>query len=235
MISRHHKIQEKKLTRKAVLLLASSFVLLLLLFFLGIPLLVQFAAFVGGVKQSSVPVAQEDKTPPTPPKLVPLPEYTKEGRLTLTGRAEAGSTIKVFNGDQKIKEFLVGENANFSVEIPITEGKNDIWTAATDTAGNESISSSHYNVIYRTEPPKLTITKPASGEIFYGSNKTVTIEGETEPDAKVTVNERVAIVGSDRKFSQNISLSEGENKITVTASDLAGNETTHEITVHYTP
>lgn len=228
------------MTRRGVLLLILSIGLFLFLLFGGIPLLIQFAALVGNLKSPSVPIAQEDKTPPVPPSFnPPLPEYTQSEKIIVTGRAEAGSTLKVYKNDIKIKEILIDDSSKFSLEIPIDKGENTIWATATDSAGNESGLSSSFRVIYGKEPPKLNITRPSDNEAFYDPDKTITVEGNIERkediDIKVTVNDRLTIVGSDGKFSVKVNLSEGQNTLTVTAEDPAGNKTEKTLTVSYTP
>lgn len=240
MISRRYRVQEKKLTRKGVFLLFFSVVLLVFLLFAGIPLLAQFAAFTATLKSSSSPVTQEDKTPPAPPSFETTPpEYTQDKTVTIKGRAEAGSTLKIINKDVQIKEFVVDDSAKFSVEIPINAGENVIWATATDASGNESGLSSRYRIVYGKEPPKLSVTKPLDGENLYGDIKTITVEGNVAKDSgtdiRVTVNERLAIVGSDGSFSTQIPLSEGENSLVIVATDEAGNKTEKTVTVFYTP
>ncbi|MBI2007124.1 MAG: hypothetical protein HYS83_00235 [Candidatus Blackburnbacteria bacterium] len=239
MISRRYRIQDRRSTRKGALLLFLSIGLLLFLIFGGIPLLVQFSAFVGTLKSSSAPIAQEDKTPPVPPGFEPaLPQYTQSEVLTVTGRAEAGSTVRIYKNEAKFKEILIDDSSKFSLEMPIDKGENIIWATATDVAGNESAPSTRFKVVYGKEPPKLTITKPTDGETFYGQDKAIAVEGNVEGkeniDVRVTVNDRLAIVGSDGMFSVQITLSEGENTLTVIAEDSAGNKTEKTLTVSYT-
>lgn len=240
MISRRYRVQEKRLTRKGIFLLLFSVVLLILLLYAGIPILAQFAAFMSTLKNSSAPIAQEDKTPPVPPSFeAPFPEYTQDRTITARGRAEAGSILKMYNNGTKIKEFIVDDSSKFSAEIPINAGENMIWATATDVSGNESSLSTRYRIIYGKEPPKLTVTKPLDGENFYGETKTITVEGNVAKDSgvdiRVTVNERLAIVDSDGNFSAQIPLLEGENNLVVVAVDEAGNKTEKTITVFYTP
>lgn len=236
MISRRSRVHEKHLTRKGFLLLLTSVGLLFLLLFFGIPLLAKFAAFVSELKNSSTPIAQEDKTPPTPPSLdPPLPQYVKEPKVNITGRAEAGSTLNFFINDEKVKEILIGDSAIFSIELELKDGKNEIKATAIDRSGNESHPSSVYSILYDLQPPVLVIDKPEVGEIFYGSQESIEVAGLTELGAKVTINERVAIVDSEGKFFQKINLSEGENNLNIVAIDEAENKTEKTITVSYSP
>lgn len=235
MISRRSRIQEKRLTRKGLSFLLLSGILLVILLIFGIPTLARFSAFINDFKGSSTITSSEDKTPPGPPTLDSLPQYIKENKLTVAGRAEAGTTLAVYRNEEKVKELLIGDTSKFSTEIHLMPGENGIWGTSTDAAGNEGAASSTYKVTYDIEPPKLLLNKPSPGENFYGDQKTITIEGETELDAGVMINNRLAIVDSEGKFSQKITLSEGENKLTIVATDQAENKTEQTITVTYTP
>lgn len=221
-------------------MIVSSVILLAFLIIFGIPLLAQFAAFVNEIKGSSAQIVQEDKTPPAPPSFdPPLPKYTQSEKITAVGRAEAGSTLKVYKSDAKIKEILIDDSSKFSFEISIDKGENIIWATATDASGNESGLSSRYEIVYGKEPPKLNIVKPSDNEAFYDQNKTITIEGSVESkeniDVRVTVNNRLAIVDSDGTFSVQVTLSEEQNTLTIIAEDSAGNKTEKTLTVSYTP
>lgn len=235
MISRRSRVHEKHLTRKGFLLLLTSVGLLFLLLFFGIPLLAKFAAFVSELKNSSTPIAQEDKTPPTSPSLDPLPQFVREPRVTVNGRAEAGSTLKLFVNDTKVKEILIGETSTFSAEITLEKGSNRVITRATDSFGNEGEFSGSQTIVYDIDPPVMTVEKPSDGETFYGSQKIVEVAGITEPNVKITINERVVVVDSEGKFSQRVSLSEGENNLNIVAIDEAENKTEKTITVTYSP
>lgn len=220
------------MARKAVLLISLSIALFLVLIFFGIPTLARFAAFVGELGSSSEPILLEDKTPPAPPFIETLPTHSNKQKLTLNGNSEAGSTLKIFKHGENVKETLVDDSTSFSLEISLEIGENNIRATATDKAGNESDSSRTQTVIYDKEPPVLEIGKPQNGESFFGA-RTITVEGKTEADARLTVNERVAIVDPEGNFSLVFTLSEGENLITVKAVDQAENEIEKTITVNY--
>ena len=235
MISRRYRVQEKRTTRNAVLLLLLSAGLLLFLLFFGIPSLINFAVFVSNLKDSSTPIAEGDKTPPIPPQLNEPPKYVKTDKIIVEGRAEAGSTLKLFHQGKLIKETLVDDKSNYSLEVQLEKGENTLYVTATDKAGNESDHSSQRVTFYDLEPPTLEVTKPKDGENFLGDNKTVDIEGIVELGSKITINDRLAIVGADGRFSYKFTLSEGENQITITALDPAENKTEKQIKVTYTP
>ena len=73
-------------------------------------------------------------------------------------------------------------------------------------------------------PPYLKIEVPAEGSILREARATV--RGESEPDAAVTVNGAPVAVDAAGRFAAEVALAEGENEVTVVATDPAGHPTT---------
>ncbi|MFH1661600.1 MAG: helix-turn-helix domain-containing protein [Candidatus Falkowbacteria bacterium] len=83
------------------------------------------------------------------------------------------------------------------------------------------IGASLKNVI---SPPILHIYNPA--ENFITTEKTVLISGKTEPEAKVVVNNEQVLSNSIGEFSKTVSLKDGINIISITASKKHGRNNT---------
>lgn len=220
-----------------MLLLFTSFALLISLIFFGVPILSRFASFVADLRSSSAPVLLEDKTPPAPPVFEgPFPLNTDQKELKITGRAEAGSSVKVFHNSGQIFESIIDETSKFTFTLKLQQGANIIWGTSTDKSGNTSWESPKTTIYSDNQPPPLEITSPKDGENFFGpEGKTIIVGGSTETGAKVLVSDRLAIVGNEGKFSINLILAEGENNILVVATDEAQNKTEKNLKVTYTP
>jgi len=121
-----------------------------------------------------------------------------------------------------------------------------ITVTAADSVGNVS-SDSSVTVELDNFPPKLELegptpsTKPAA-LIATVTEARIQVKGETEPDARVTVEPRGTIgispeasVGADGKFSALVALNVGKNTIKVAATDAAGNQTLEDLTILYRP
>ena len=80
-----------------------------------------------------------------------------------------------------------------------------------------------FEVRFDETPPFLNILEPGPGAILRRAS--VTLEGETEPDVEIRVNGDSSEVGPDGRFSHVVEATQGENSVTVTAIDKAGNET----------
>ena len=232
MISRRSRVQDKKTTRNALLLVIGSILLFLFFIFFGLPLFAKIAIFFGDLKKSSQPVQQEDKVPPGPPRINQLPSYTNDKVITVTGAAEAGSTLKLYNNDEVAKESVIDDTSLYSYEISLIKGENIITATAVDQAGNESEKSPIVRVIYSDEEPELIISSPQDGETIEGQ-KSITIQGKTTPGNRVTVNERMVIVDDEGNFSTKFTLTEGENTLLFVAEDQAGNIIEKEVKVTF--
>ena len=101
--------------------------------------------------------------------------------------------------------------------------------------GVEGTRSAPITVVRDTTAPSLTVTAPTPGEIMSGDSVTVT--GKTDKDIDVQVrNETTGTVESGRSttkgaFSIGITLRDGTNVLTITATDGAGNQTTQSVEI----
>jgi hypothetical protein len=80
-------------------------------------------------------------------------------------------------------------------------------------------------------PPFLRILSPGDGEIF--RHTAIQIQGETEPNARISINGTAVEPNLTGGFSAGIELQAGANVVKVKSVDLAGNETVRlvEVTV----
>lgn len=79
----------------------------------------------------------------------------------------------------------------------------------------------------------LTVKQPENNAVLTAAQ--LTVSGTTEPAAEVFINEIQTKADAKGNFSQRIELEEGENFITVSANDDAGNFAEVELKVTYTP
>jgi len=196
------------------------------------------------------------KASPTPP-----PASLEPGRPTLTAPSDpitSASTITVSGtlpqdlldkGDATIRilitrddgsvitaaEIKMPKTAGFDVaQIPLSSGKNVI-EAAVVINGVEGTRSAPITVVRDTSAPVLTITAPTPGEIMNGDSVTVT--GKTDKDIDVQVrNETTGTIESGRTttkgaFAIDITLRNGANVLTITATDSAGNQTSKSVEI----
>jgi bacillopeptidase F len=232
--SRLARFEEKRAYQRLFLSILATITIILMVIFLGIPALVKFSIFIGGIKGG--PETTQDTTKPFPPILESPGEATNSATITISGYAEPESTLEVFLNARSFKKILVGGDGQFSIaSIILTEGENKITGKATDQAGNTSTESQAVTITYKKTQPKLELSKPADNENFNGDNKEAEVSGLTDPGNNLTVSGRFVRVRPDGSFSYSYPLVTGENLLKIVATDIAGNQTTVERKVNYSP
>lgn len=131
------------------------------------------------------------------------------------------------------KYYLLNKEEPKSVKVVEEISKEEIkkdkfvmWNKEQDET--EESFKEKMGVLSDLTPPKLSIISPANG--FKTETKTAVVKGETEKGAKILVNGKEA-KNKEGKFSLEVSLKEGENKIKVESIDKAGNKTVKSIIV----
>ncbi|MCK4825922.1 hypothetical protein KA005_59790, partial [bacterium] len=162
----------------------------------------------------------------------PFIEMTVEGvgvSPTITGTA-ANYTLTY----DPPSDFSPGQVVNVTIDAEDLHSPANVM--ATDT----------YSFTIQSEPdtvdPTITITQPASEDTYSTAQNTITLSGTSSDNVGITsvtwVNDRGGsgtASGTDSWTISNISLQEGDNVITVTAHDAAGNSGVDTLTVTYSP
>jgi hypothetical protein len=127
--------------------------------------------------------------------------------------------------------------------MSLAEGANVITVTVRDAAGNET--NRVLTVTYTppdTTDPAVSITSPTTGTTFETSSSSIDLSGSASDNVDVsyvtwTNSKGGSGTASGTKFwsASNIQLKEGDNKLTITAEDAAGNQSTDTLTVAYTP
>lgn len=227
--------EESKNTRSAISYVALTIAAIAALYFLGIPTLGKLTSFVSSLKSNNNKISSSDITPPPPPKFRSFPEFTNQQNLVLNGNTEAGATVKLtFDGNPS--EAMADSNGQFTFNINLQNGVNTFAATATDQVGNVSQKSEDYQITFDKKNPDLEITSPGDGSSFFGSNqRQATIQGKTEAEATVTINDRIISVDDEGLFQYTTTLNEGANTFNVKSTDQAGNTSEKSITLNFTP
>ncbi len=235
--SRYLRSEERKSLQQTAFFLILTLILILLAIFLGVPLFIKGAIFLGNLKSKGEIVERTDRLPLPPPVLKQTYIATSSAQINVSGYGQEGKIIWLFLNDRKIKEVMVDKTGEFAIsDVVLSKGKNEIKALARDEKDGESKYSEIYEVVFDNEPPTLEIFEPTSGAGFYGEDKEAIIKGKTDDGSvKITVNDRMVIVDPTGNFSYVYQLSEGENKIKVVAQDEAGNQAETEIILNYRP
>ena len=190
-------------------------------------------------------VANEDDFFPDDPTASTVPEVVISqpanlitvgtSPLRVTGTIDDPTATLTLNGAE-----VVHSGGSFAADVVLEEGANTVIARAIDARGHEGIAT--ISVSLDKTPPYVTVQSPLDGDTVYSSNVAVTglvndiVRGTvTDADAVVTVNGMPATVANRMFLAEGVPLTEGENEITVIASDGVGNVGSIIITVTYQP
>ncbi|BBH44398.1 BapA/Bap/LapF family large adhesin [Pseudomonas sp. KU43P] len=172
----------------------------------------------GNVTAPDIDTGGGDTTPPAPASGLAI---SGDGR-TVSGRGEAGATVKVFNDQgQLVGTGIVQADGSFTLQLtrPIVDGAS-LQVTLTDAAGNVSAPAplTAPDLVAPTQPTNLSLTE---GE---------TLTGRAEPGARVEVRDAngvligSGIVGPNGTFSFTLDpvQANGEH-LSIRVTDGAGN------------
>jgi len=166
---------------------------------------------------------------------------TKDSTPTVSGEAEAGSTVVIYDNGVEIGTVTADENGSwsFTPETALTDGEHAFTVNVTDAAGNTSPATAAGSIIIDTTPPgasDIVITDntgPVSGTITEGGvtdDTTPTISGKTEPGSSVVILDNGVAIGTviadadgNWSFTPEMALDDGEHPLTLTITDPSGN------------
>ena len=159
---------------------------------------------------------------------------------TITGTVEAGATVSVTTDTAASDGAATVSGTTWSYTITgLVAGANGITVTATDTAGNTATATG--SVTLDSGSPVVAITSPTSNAAYTTTSNTINLGGTAVDGgsglAGVAWSDSQGNNGTASGTSSwsisGIPLSLGENTITVTATDVAGNTGADTIVVAY--
>lgn len=170
------------------------------------------------------------------PPVLNIPyEATNTATIKIKGYSMSDSTVKIFLDDNLVSSIKTNSDGAFETDsINLSSGINNITSKTVDDNGHESLPSKTIQVIYDNEKPKLEVSQPSDGQQIKGGDKKLTVSGTTNPDNIVNINGSRVIINRDGSFSQILSINDGDNNITIEATNSVGNTTTISRKVTYT-
>ena len=165
-----------------------------------------------------------DKTAPGTPVMTSPADgsYDADGGVTVSGTAEPGSTVELFDGTASKGTVQADGSGSWSTALGgVGEGSHSYTAKATDAAGNVSAASDASTVMVDTTAPNTTIdTKPASlsndaspGFTFSSSEANSTLQCKLDGGGFVACASPRTLTG----------LADGPHTFSVRATDAAGN------------
>ncbi|MDD5679697.1 MAG: hypothetical protein PHI59_00415 [Candidatus Omnitrophica bacterium] len=166
---------------------------------------------------------------PSVPQIEPLPSITNQRYITIEGAKDANSSI-IINGEESVS--LNSETTWIILFYDLgADGAKVLSISSKNIYGQES-STVTVNITLDTIPPEVVITSPLDGAIF--DTAPITVSGTISEESDVIVNGVLATIDGNNFTAENVDLRYGENTITATAYDLAGNTASDIITVNST-
>nr|WP_222533414.1 Ig-like domain-containing protein [Azospirillum sp. 412522] len=164
----------------------------------------------------------------------PTDGVTNISRPTLSGTAEAGSTVTVLVDGLAVGTTIAGSDGSwsFTPANPLADGTHAVTSRATDQAGNSSGTSAALTLTIDSTAPVLST--PALSGVDNTANVVSTtrptLTGTADPNSTVTVivdgiAVGTATTGSDGSWSFAVTtpLADGAHSVVTTATDSAGN------------
>lgn len=170
---------------------------------------------------------------------------TNDPRPQLSGTAEAGSTVTIYDGGVAIGTALVASNGTwtFTPSTDLTESTHQITVRATDAAGNLGPASPVFTLTVDLTPPTAPTaivltddTGAIRGTITAGTPTDASkpiLAGTGEPGGTITIYDNGVVVGTTTvlpngtwSVTPNGPLPDGTHSITVVETDAAGNQST---------
>ncbi len=168
---------------------------------------------------------------------------TNDPRPQLTGTAEAGSTVTIYDNGIAIGTAVVGSNGSwsFTPSVNLSEGSHQLTVRATDVAGNTGPASPVFTVTVDVTAPQTPagfiinddtgVLKGAIGAGQFTDASEPRLTGRGEPGSTITVYDNGAVIGTTTvlpngtwSITPTSPLAEGAHSITLRETDAAGNQ-----------
>lgn len=234
--SRLSRRSEQSTKQNIIFKIAACIVIIFLVIKYGLPFLAQISLFVSGIKSRPEPVSNNSSINfVSPPVLDPLPQATNSASIIVSGIATTADSISISVNGDLVDTQKINSDGTFKFEnIQIKKGENTVSVKSKTKEKKES-EPANLTISLKDIAPTLSIDTPSDNQTFSKDQNTTQVAGKTDPGVKVTVNGFWAIVEENGKFSYTLSLKSGDNKITVSAVDDAGNKTQLQRTVKFNP
>lgn len=234
-MSRLQSHQQKEFAKKVTFSIVALIVFVILFFSFGLRFLINSSLFVGNIlsgNKNEVKIENKDIFYGTL-SVDTVPSATNSAKFVIAGTVDNFDLIEFYINGEKIKETsdITSEN-NFSEEVgDLRKGENEVFIIARNEEMKKTKKSEIFDITYKDEKPTLEISSPADGSKV--NNYEVKVVGTTDKETYIRINNLPIVTDADGGFQTLVRLNEGENKIEITAEDIAGNIEKKTLTVTY--
>lgn len=151
-------------------------------------------------------------------------ESTNSGTISIPGYSTPNSKVELYLDDNLVKDTTTQDDGGFVFQdVNLSLGINNIYGKTISSDGQSSLPSKEIRLTYNTDKPRLDITEPEDNKTIKGGDKKVHISGSTDQDNTLTINNNVVVLNGDGHFSIDENINEGDNTITIQATNKFGN------------
>lgn len=164
---------------------------------------------------------------------------TNQAAPHVTGVAESGATVALYDGETRIGETTADVFGKWSIDTShLDDARHSLTVRVTDAAGNTSAPSAALSITVDTKAPEA----PAAPDLLDSADSGISnqdditnatrpeLGGKAEAHATVTVYDGITLLGStladgdgNWTFQPTQALADGVHSFTVKATDVAGN------------
>ena len=181
-----------------------------------------------------------DAVAPNAPIFTTTSGTTKNATPTLTGTAEANSTLNILQGTTSLGTVTVDTSGNwsFTPTTALADATYAFTATATDAAGNKSTPSSAVNLIVDATAPTVPTFTTTGGTT---NDSTPTLTGTAEANSIISIFQGTTVLGTatvdasgNWSFTPSTPLADGSYAFTATVTDAAGNKSSVSSVVNFT-
>jgi hypothetical protein len=232
-MSRLEKHLEKEAKKRLFFLMIFLVVTAYFFFSFGLPFVINTSVFISKIAEK--PTANPDNETKNNYALLNINDIqtaTNSSKILIGGTTFNLNKVAIYLNGRNITRKNVSGNLDINYEISdLVEGNNEIYFVGYNEKGEAIKKTKTFYVLYKNTKPKLEIITPKDNETVFNQN--LSIKGSTDKETVIQVNDTPVVVDALGNFETEINLKEGENKIKITANDIAGNQEEKIITVIY--
>lgn len=231
-MSRRQSLEEKNALKKTYFFILAGIISLFLFFIIGIPLLIDFSAFLSNILSTKKVVSKKNERYLQQPQLEIPYTATSSAQIDISGFGAINTENQLFvNNSEKNK--TEDNKGNFIFKnVSLKQGDNEIYVVAKDTSSQAQAKSDISVVTLDTKKPEITLDNVNDNQEFNLNNQ-IAIKGRLNEDGSVYLNDAFVMTNSDKTFNYNYQLKDGDNVLKFIATDAAGNTSEKQITVKF--
>ena len=201
----------------------------------GLPALIGGLTYITHFNSKPAPKAVDEDIAIPPPVLNIPYEATNTATFAFTGYTSPDTKVEIYLDDDLKDTVSVKSDGSFTTsELPLALGTNNIY-GKTLVGDKKSLASKNIKLYYDSEKPKLDVSSPSDNQEIKGGDKKVRVAGNTDPQNSVAINGSTVIVNGAGEFAGDLNINEGDNTITITATNRFGNSVSVEKKVKWSP